>query len=668
MDSVLDTVSRHRDAILLAEIGALIHDLGKLSAEFIDYHAQGVDQRWDHELILRRRTRELYDLFPNVPDAQDLFWQWLENKFGDLTRLRRDYDRLCARRRRTLQESINDFMGKIHNVARPDRREIREAVKQHAREQAITTDFLPADLTDLLEMGTVLLGEDVYLADFVEQHGDPVDARSKAVRLFKPPGCDAVDSEVDKGNAIAAQPPGQCFIATAFGCESKIKVGDLKDTRYAYANALAAVLQAFQAAKVEGVPLEPQLWEQWLYGDNGLRAKTRDAFLQALGETRRSANDVTLWDHSYSVASLYKSTLAKVLIDSWQDPESIQWRILRVNVDALALYGKAHKVADLLAYQGQLKRALDTVKRLVEVQYPLGNEVYRDTSGIYFTFPDLELPAGLGRLIVDAVQQVEPELTPIVAVTADGKSRELKTLLADELQAARKDLRRPVNQDNLYRQWQSLWDNVPRGQFDVCPVCQIRPKRERDQECKYCRERRESRVKDWLRDPQSTIWMDEVADHNGRVALLVGRFDLTHWLDGRMIRTMLVNARSPEGKNPSPARVRRVWETTLRFWQETVGRILEGHNYGHGAERAQVRHRRWVIIPTGTIPTPGRVHDGTIDGRPISLFGEGAQFRTISNLQTCGVAEAKDLAGKKFESRDLSFVIESLEKIVHFGS
>ena len=64
--------------------------------------------------------------------------------------------------------------------------------------------------------------------------------------------------------------------------------------------------------------------------------------------------------------------------------------------------------------------------------------------------------------------------------------------------------------------------------------------------------------------------MDEVADENGRLALLVGKFDLTHWLKGDLVQTLLVVCdpanNGYERKNPSFARIQRVWRTTQRFW------------------------------------------------------------------------------------------------------
>ncbi|RME12889.1 MAG: hypothetical protein D6802_03040 [Ardenticatenia bacterium] len=108
--------------------------------------------------------------------------------------------------------------------------------------------------------------------------------------------------------------------------------------------------------------------------------------------------------------------------------------------------------------------------------------------------------------------------------------------------------------------------------------------------CDICEERRADRAKAWAegaslpsedrfkRGKPDTIWLDEVADKNRRLALIVGAFDLRHWLGGTLVRSLAVrtpgnqNGHTEEqvAKNPSFARIRRVWETTRRFWQDVA--------------------------------------------------------------------------------------------------
>lgn len=58
--------------------------------------------------------------------------------------------------------------------------------------------------------------------------------------------------------------------------------------------------------------------------------------------------------------------------------------------------------------------------------------------------------------------------------------------------------------------------------------------------CKICASRRRGRQDAWIKNVQGeTIWIDEIADANGRVALLTLRFDLSRWLSGEWLTTVL---------------------------------------------------------------------------------------------------------------------------------
>jgi hypothetical protein len=107
--------------------------------------------------------------------------------------------------------------------------------------------------------------------------------------------------------------------------------------------------------------------------------------------------------------------------------------------------------------------------------------------------------------------------------------------------------------------------------------------------CGPCLKRREGRSEVWATNADGsftrTIWIDEVADNNGRFALVVGRFDLGGWLDGKLVSTMLV-APGIE-KYASPARIRRCWDTTRQFWLD----LVESHD-GKPPELKEVITRR----------------------------------------------------------------------------
>ncbi len=129
---------------------------------------------------------------------------------------------------------------------------------------------------------------------------------------------------------------------------------------------------------------------------------------------------------------------------------------------------------------------------------------------------------------------------------------------------------------------------------------------------------------------------------------------------GFVVRKDLVKAVKgrPEdyvSKNPSPARLRRVWQTTQAFWDETVVKaLLADHPYAAETRVPALRQRRVAVVPQEKGDWREDVpYDGTIDGRPISLLwrGDAQRFITISNLQMA--------AG---EARTIEELVEELKR------
>jgi hypothetical protein len=60
--------------------------------------------------------------------------------------------------------------------------------------------------------------------------------------------------------------------------------------------------------------------------------------------------------------------------------------------------------------------------------------------------------------------------------------------------------------------------------------------------CVSCEKRRISRLNQWLKEPERTIWLSEIADYNGRVAIIAGVFELSSWLNGNYIESMFTQS------------------------------------------------------------------------------------------------------------------------------
>jgi len=629
--STLDTIKDNRDLILLAEIGALIHDLGKLSKEFVEHYSWNTPSKsWPkdvhHEVLKSHQKCVIPPKLQVLLSSSDLphdiatFIEQELSRRGWSQDLVRRLAQECKRRIRA--NRFSDIKAQLSPRGRPyqglldsQSDELDGAIatiidpaiwhiNRLENERMISSDFVPNELVDCLSsIETEYAGNKALLKDFVEMHHGNHWDMPLQVQLLKADldGVDGFDSWVDKGELPrrgAEQKFGKVLIATAFGYEDatrQLPVGPNKDSlkpvRHQFAKVLADALDRVR----DGSAAPAQIRERVL-------KEAETAFRQALGETRRTANDVTLWDHSYSVASLYKAALAKVFLEGkWTEPKAIGWRFLRVGVDGMQFFAQAHHVSDMLGRRQALTDALDRVRQALEVDYPLGNEIYRDENGSIFVMPGLAdenayqaLISVVKGLVQEAFQKagLGGELAPSVTGNDEGIVREAMVTSFGGL--VTKPLPSPTPNVQTMRTW---WEGPQAKEKEICTVCGVRPvsyiesgldtwvtsqKASDRNVCGVCLQRRGRRARDWSRNKKTgneqvgpyerTIWIDEVADNNGRFALVVGRFGLEDWLSGKLIATMLV---APDkSKNPSPARIRRCWDTTRRFWLEVQDHVI----------------------------------------------------------------------------------------------
>lgn len=392
-------------------------------------------------------------------------------------------------------------------------------------------------------------------------------------------GQDAVEETEDQ-NLLRQGWPG-IYESTAFGYEPRtVDQWQLLATRQALIETTLAAATAPRQERAHFI------------------AQAKPALEQALGDTRWPINEINLWDFSATIAALFKSSAAKASLGGrLPTVGEMRWSLLHLSFDGLDFWGQAHHVTDLLGRREVLTRGLDNARELLEVTYPLGNEIYRDEHGAVFVVPDTpdllnltdDQSQTLQQLLAAAFNAagLADELVP--HVDASGPYRGKKLNLAGVL----KDRRRTNRPDpEAAGKW---WTGGRPDNAEICTVCGLRPvgypqrgspaeavlelapwadpAKARDRNvCRICLDRRGRRARDWAKDENGlfgqTVWTDEVADQHGRLALVVGRFDLTGWLDGRLIPTMQ--------KEVSFARIRRCWETTRAFWQEVQAEILPG--------------------------------------------------------------------------------------------
>lgn len=373
----------------------------------------------------------------------------------------------------------------------------------------------------------------------------------------------AAHIEKEESDEIGKQPAGNTRPATPFGFESEPLSG--------------------LTAKLKALPYEN------INKREVFQKAVQTTFVAALGDTRRPENEVTLWDWSHIVAALYKAALAGVLLTGDKpDPNDLRWRLLALRFNGSQIVDRSPNIQALLARRKWISEGLDRVKDFLEKEYPLGTEVYRDSNGSFFVVPDiadiLDYEDSNNRKLADLIQErlrfdgeldITPKLDerpwwgqdPYWPKRRNDEIPPIAEWLAQS-NSANPDI------DKVSDWWQGAVNVEP------CRISGIRPqgpslKGIERKISDYWMERVGNRSSDWASNLNTTIWVDEVSDTNGRVALIAAKLELQDWLKPNgLVKTLLVkqpqNGQDAVVKTQSFARLRRIWETCERFWKESV--------------------------------------------------------------------------------------------------
>lgn len=414
-----------RNSILLNEIGVLMSDVGKLSAEFI---RKG--PAFPHHLVLRRLTRAKDPRLGGRASASSALRAYCDElKPGSeedavaqllLNALVRNRDE-AAPWSTSIQLELEKALASVREnctaeqeqalqqVTRDVRQMSANLASQREQEEAIGAIEPPFISVEGFYEG---LDQLPFVADLVEMQG-----RTWHPQALEPPEVKLLRTlrrrvqPIERATALAGE--GHLYAVRELYCEAlsnqlleinnirKDGPGDLgswfwKRRLYPAPEDTLALLDRFD----EGASLcgEEREAVRWL----GLRPMTKWAYSKILLSSWRSGGEISLWEHSYRLASLHKSVVAQALTTGdWPAPASVAWRVLQVGLGRPAT------------------GALEGVKALIEVEYPLGNEIHRDESSIQFTFPGLrdekadELVRELGK---DIISLVGVPLSPRISV------------------------------------------------------------------------------------------------------------------------------------------------------------------------------------------------------------------------------------------------------------
>ncbi len=285
----------------------------------------------------------------------------------------------------------------------------------------------------------------------------------------------------------------------------------------------------------------------------------RRHFEPACSDTTRPGNDTSLWEHTYAVASLTKALQAYCLI--YGAPQNFKWRspyyrLWAIGWDALGFISRGQKLHDLGARRELLKALRNRCREVVEVDLALGNAVYEDDNSLVFLVPAVEKANGdedeYGKLLKQLKRDLRHacldissgEVLPHFAESGNtSDTTETANVLA---QLSPKNLRRfkALDADDHDAIAAAIAKTSEKVAADNCSICGLRPANAPDVEdriCELCQQRRVAYGGAQRNtDRADSLLLDEIADGNGRMALLVGRFGLDRWLNGAMIRSLFV--------------------------------------------------------------------------------------------------------------------------------
>jgi len=359
-------------------------------------------------------------------------------------------------------------------------------------------------------------------------------------------GCENINSGIDKGNPVVQLKP-PLWLSNAFGSfKHKIEEKDFDYARIEFFRDLNCFLQRNNY-------YNSQNWQEIR---RFIFERVKPWYSKLLSDSRYPVNDVSLWDQAYMTASMFKAVLSNLVLDhsklqNYQNnPSSIKWRILGIQYDKLGLAEKGYKPAHISWYRDKAKEIDDEIKMLLEYEYPIGNEVYRDETGIYFTVgEDLGNDDGELAFLKHEVLEIKDEILetfkresndefyPAIFLTKASRGLMNLTYL---LEKARENfLKSDWSKKDLAL---NLGDGYPVG---ICQICKQRLVFENDERaenknvCKTCYDNKtKGRVDEWLNNRTGeTIWTAELKDKNDRLALVVMKFELMDWLNGNLLNT-----------------------------------------------------------------------------------------------------------------------------------
>lgn len=507
--SELDNATKQ--ALRLAAVGALLHNLGKINAKFLDKQITSADNDYLYQHILGLIA----------PHIGKLPAEW-----------QADFDAHKLSSSAVVDgKTINAL---AHPITLPKPLDDR-------------TDYTIGDLIEYLGVK-----EKWYKSDSSGKYG---------IEYFFPGGSLLTHlmnrahrgaSGGEKEDIATAQQPdaSALYLSTPFGYETAAPniwiINDLLQQ-------IEAVIQKYLTSPANPLPLADLIDE------------LRPLLSRAIADTQRPLNDVTVGDIGHTGMAFLLTQAAEWILtgrsidhDELAQNEAANtlfWRVLTVHTDTLRYLEEAASMADLRVRQRQLQDGFRQVsQRLSETL--LAVEVYADEQRRCFVFPNLDQSSPAYQ---DAVQAIDAGFNidglrlaaqlsnPLTNHPGDKNGFYMGDEILNQLRSTPPYL---CDAETIRAFWSTQAERV---QSQLCTACTVRPQgygaeqvddyqsnpdyyqqKATDRNlCCICMARRSGVARQWVIDRlDTTVWLDEVADVSGRLALIVGRWDLVNFGKG----------------------------------------------------------------------------------------------------------------------------------------
>jgi hypothetical protein len=639
----------------LAAVGALLHNLGKIHAMFLDRQVNNASSDYLYQHILGLVAAHVSKL---PPDLQS------------------HYDASKLTVSAVLDSATISALTTAFKLPTPldDR-----------------TDYTVGDLIEYLGQGERWYEENN--GNFGIEHIFP--SGSRLTHLMNRAHRGASGGE--KEDIATTQQPDvhDLYLSTPFGYETPApNINNINDLL----QKIEAVIQKYLTSLADPFPLASFI------------AEIRPLLSRAIADTQRPLNDVTVGDIGHSgmaflITQAVEWILTKRSIDhaelaKKETDNTLFWRVLTIHIDSLRFLEEASSLADLRVRQQKLRETFREISQKLE-ETLLAVEIYADEQRRLFTFPDFAQDADVYRAVERVVTNYNVDGLRLICHLSDRVTNHpddkngtyIGDQVLEQLQGAS-----PYDFDanTIATYWPK---EAPSKQ--LCTACNLRPqgygaeqvkayshnpayyrgKAEVRNICCICMERRAGVAEKWAKEEfDKTVWLDEVADSNGRLALVVGQWELENFVRSHFY---------PHSRN---SQSRTVWCHTVKFLNElpparhnfTVNRQVYTWQDSHSVligEQELTPFRQPNLTMHAPAPMKVTVRDVVDDGEQLlltveqnltSAFAVGSQVKVwgqdfqvvgIHLLRTINVTGRQKILSDVLWDATYPFIVQKTTKV-----